>query len=247
MPRHIFVDEALAHRAYEDIALPIGFGQTISNPWVVARMLELMRAGQALGKVLEIGTGCGYQAALLSRLAREVYSVERLSPLLMKARVKLRELGVNNVRFKHADGSLGLKDVAPFDGILMAAAAPAVPDALREQLAPGWPTGAAGGHAPAAPGADRARRTGPGPDHTRSGAIRSASAGCSALMRTPPRAREPAGPGKGGLASRCALLPMGCGGPHVSGAGGIAVGARRARREGEVSATGARAASRCRS
>jgi protein-L-isoaspartate(D-aspartate) O-methyltransferase len=134
VPRHIFVDEALAHRAYEDIALPIGFGQTISNPWVVARMLELMRAGQALGKVLEIGTGCGYQAALLSRLAREVYSVERLSPLLMKARVKLRELGVNNVRLKHADGSLGLKDVAPFDGILMAAAAPTVPEALREQL-----------------------------------------------------------------------------------------------------------------
>jgi len=137
VPRHIFVDEALAHRAYEDIALPIGFGQTISNPWVVARMLELMRGGQVLGKVLEIGTGCGYQAALLSRLAREVYSVERLSPLLMKARVKLRELGVTNVRLKHADGSLGLKDAAPFDGILMAAAAPTVPDALLEQLAPG--------------------------------------------------------------------------------------------------------------
>jgi protein-L-isoaspartate(D-aspartate) O-methyltransferase len=137
VPRHIFVDEALAHRGYEDIALPIGFGQTISNPWVVARMLELTRAGQPLGKVLEIGTGCGYQAALLSRLAREVYSVERLSPLLMKARVKLRELNVNNVRLKHADGALGLKDVAPFNAILMAAAAPAVPDALLEQLAPG--------------------------------------------------------------------------------------------------------------
>lgn len=137
VPRHIFVDEALAHRGYEDIALPIGFGQTISNPWVVARMLELTRAGQPLGKVLEIGTGCGYQAALLSRLAREVFSVERLSPLLMKARVKLRELNISNVRLKHADGTLGLKDVAPFDAILMAAAAPAVPDALREQLAPG--------------------------------------------------------------------------------------------------------------
>jgi protein-L-isoaspartate(D-aspartate) O-methyltransferase len=137
VPRHIFVDEALAHRGYEDIALPIGFGQTISNPWVVARMLELTRAGQPLGKVLEIGTGCGYQAALLSRLAREVYSVERLSPLLMKARVKLRELNIVNVRLKHADGALGLKDVAPFDAILMAAAAPAVPDALLEQLAPG--------------------------------------------------------------------------------------------------------------
>jgi protein-L-isoaspartate(D-aspartate) O-methyltransferase len=136
VPRHIFVDEALAHRAYEDIALPIGFGQTISNPWVVARMLELVRGGQPLGKVLEIGTGCGYQAALLSRLAREVFSVERLSPLLMRARVKLRELNVNNVRLKHADGALGLKDAAPFDAIIMAAAAPAVPDALLEQLAP---------------------------------------------------------------------------------------------------------------
>jgi protein-L-isoaspartate(D-aspartate) O-methyltransferase len=98
-------------------------------------MLELTRAGQPLGKVLEIGTGCGYQAALLSRLAREVFSVERLSPLLMKARVKLRELNVTNVRLKHADGSLGLKDAAPFDAIIMAAAAPAVPDALLEQLA----------------------------------------------------------------------------------------------------------------
>ena len=137
VPRHIFVDEALAHRGYEDIALPIGFGQTISNPWVVARMLELARAGQPLGKVLEIGTGCGYQAALLSRLTREVFSVERLSPLLMKARVKLRELNVNNVRLKHADGALGLKEVAPFDAILIAAAAPAVPDSLLEQLAPG--------------------------------------------------------------------------------------------------------------
>jgi protein-L-isoaspartate(D-aspartate) O-methyltransferase len=100
-------------------------------------MLELTRAGQPLLKVLEIGTGCGYQAALLSRLAREVFSVERLSPLLMKARVKLRELNINNVRLKHADGALGLKDVAPFDAILMAAAAPAVPDSLLEQLAPG--------------------------------------------------------------------------------------------------------------
>jgi protein-L-isoaspartate(D-aspartate) O-methyltransferase len=137
VPRHIFVDEALAHRAYEDIALPIGFGQTISNPWVVARMLELMRGAQPLGKVLEVGTGCGYQAALLSRLTREVFSVERLSPLLMKARVRLRELGIGNVRLKHTDGSLGLKDAGPFDGIIIAAAAPAVPDALREQLAPG--------------------------------------------------------------------------------------------------------------
>jgi len=137
VPRHLFVDEALAHRAYEDIALPIGFGQTISNPRIVARMLELVRCGQPMAKALEIGTGCGYQAAVLSRLAREVYSVERVSALLMKARVTLRELHVTNVRLKHADGAHGLQGVGPFDGIVVAAAAPAVPDALREQLAPG--------------------------------------------------------------------------------------------------------------
>jgi protein-L-isoaspartate(D-aspartate) O-methyltransferase len=123
IPRHIFVDEALAHRAYEDISLPIGFGQTISQPWVVARMLELARGGHALGKVLEVGTGCGYQAALLSRLAQEVYSVERISALLMKARVHLRELRIANVRLKHADGHFGMKDSGPFDAIVMAAAA----------------------------------------------------------------------------------------------------------------------------
>jgi protein-L-isoaspartate(D-aspartate) O-methyltransferase len=137
VPRHIFVDEALAHRAYEDIALPIGFGQTISNPWVVARMLELARAGGALDNVLEIGTGCGYQAAVLSRLARHVYSVERISQLLMRARRNLRELRIANVRVKHADGHLGLKDVAPYDAIVMAAAATHVPEALLAQLAPG--------------------------------------------------------------------------------------------------------------
>ncbi|MCC7549502.1 MAG: protein-L-isoaspartate(D-aspartate) O-methyltransferase [Burkholderiales bacterium] len=137
IPRHIFVDEALAHRAYEDIALPIGFGQTISTPLVVARMLELVRGARSLGKVLEIGTGCGYQAAVLSRLAREVYSVERISPLLMKARVRLRELRIANVRLKHADGHFGLKEFAPFDAIVMAAAASHVPDALLEQLAEG--------------------------------------------------------------------------------------------------------------
>jgi len=137
VPRHIFVDEALAHRAYEDIALPIGFGQTISNPWVVARMLELARNGGPLGKVLEIGTGCGYQAAVLARLAKQVYSVERISQLLMRARLKLRELRITNVRVKHADGHLGLKDVAPYDAIVMAAAATHVPEALLAQLAPG--------------------------------------------------------------------------------------------------------------
>jgi protein-L-isoaspartate(D-aspartate) O-methyltransferase len=131
------VDEALAHRAYEDISLPIGFGQTISNPFIVARMLELVRAGQPIGKALEIGTGCGYQAAVLARLAREVYTVERLAALLTKARLNLRELRISNVRLKHADGQSGLKDAGPFDAIVMAAAATHVPDALREQLATG--------------------------------------------------------------------------------------------------------------
>jgi protein-L-isoaspartate(D-aspartate) O-methyltransferase len=137
IPRHIFVDEALAHRAYEDSALPIGFGQTISQPWIVARMLELLRAGQPLGRVLEIGTGCGYQAAVLARLAREVYSVERLSSLLMRARARLRELRIGNVRVKHADGQFGLKEAGPFDGIVMSAAAASVPEALMEQLTMG--------------------------------------------------------------------------------------------------------------
>jgi len=136
IPRHIFVDEALAHRAYEDISLPIGFGQTISNPFTVARMLELVRAGQPIVKALEVGTGCGYQAAVLSRVAREVYSVERLAALLTKARLNLRELRISNVRLKHADGLLGLKDAGPFDAIVMAAAATQVPESLREQLGP---------------------------------------------------------------------------------------------------------------
>ncbi len=135
VPRHIFVDEALATRAYDDIALPIGFGQTISAPLTVARMLELARAGRnSVPKALEIGTGCGYQAAVLSKLATEVYSVERISALLTKARRSLRELRVGNVKVKHADGTIGLKDYGPFDAIVMAAAAGAVPDALTEQL-----------------------------------------------------------------------------------------------------------------
>jgi protein-L-isoaspartate(D-aspartate) O-methyltransferase len=136
VPRHIFVDEALAHRAYEDIALPIGFGQTISNPWVVARMVELARADSPLDNVLEVGTGCGYQAAVLSRLAHRVWSVERISQLLTRARIHLRELRIANVRVKHGDGHVGLKDAAPFDAIVMAAGATHVPDPLLEQLAP---------------------------------------------------------------------------------------------------------------
>ena len=137
VPRHIFIEEALASRAYEDTALPIGFEQTISQPFIVARMLEALRGGSALGKVLEIGTGCGYQAALLARLATEVYSVERIAGLLEKARGNLRSLRLSNLRLVHADGTQGLPEAAPFDGIIVAAAAPGVPGALLQQLAPG--------------------------------------------------------------------------------------------------------------
>jgi protein-L-isoaspartate(D-aspartate) O-methyltransferase len=137
VPRHIFVEEALASRAYEDTALPIGFEQTISQPFVVARMIEALRAQRPLEKVLEIGTGCGYQAALLARLAKEVYSVERIAALLEKARGNLRPLRLSNLRLVHADGSLGLPQAAPFDGIIVAAAASGIPDSLLQQLAPG--------------------------------------------------------------------------------------------------------------
>ena len=137
IPRHIFVEEALASRAYEDFALPLGFGQTISQPYVVARMTELLTAGRPLGKVLEIGTGCGYQTAILAKLATEVYSVERLLPVLAKARKNLRELRITNIRLKHADGHLGIPEAAPFDAILVTAAATHVPDALKAQLAVG--------------------------------------------------------------------------------------------------------------
>ncbi|MHB9119787.1 MAG: protein-L-isoaspartate(D-aspartate) O-methyltransferase [Burkholderiales bacterium] len=137
IPRHIFVDEALSSRAYEGTALPIGFGQTISNPYTVARMTEILFASGKLNKVLEIGTGCGYQTAVLSRLAREVYSVERIAPLLAKARKHLQELRISNVRLKHTDGGMGLPEVAPFDGIIMTAAATHVPQELLRQLAVG--------------------------------------------------------------------------------------------------------------
>ncbi len=137
VPRHIFVDEALASRAYEDIALPLGFGQTISSPYTVARMLELLRSGSTPGKVLEIGTGCGYQAAVLSRLAREVYSMERLAPLLTKARRHLRDARAHNVRVRIADGQHGWPEHAPYDGIVVAAATTHVPQALLDQLAVG--------------------------------------------------------------------------------------------------------------
>jgi protein-L-isoaspartate(D-aspartate) O-methyltransferase len=137
VPRHLFVDEALASRAYEDTALPIGYGQTISQPYIVARMTEALIAAGPLRRVLEIGTGCGYQTAVLSPLATEVYTVERIEPLVGRARRALRELKIRNVRFRHADGTVGWPARAPFDGILLTAAPHAVPPELFEQLAVG--------------------------------------------------------------------------------------------------------------
>ena len=135
VPRHMFVDEALASRAYEDTALPIGAGQTISQPYIVARMTEALVHGKQLGKVLEIGSGCGYQTAVLAALVDRVYSVERIASLVDPARERLRALGINNVRMRHADGFDGWSTHAPFDGILVAAAPGYVPSALVDQLA----------------------------------------------------------------------------------------------------------------
>jgi protein-L-isoaspartate(D-aspartate) O-methyltransferase len=137
VPRHIFVDEALSIRAYEDVSLPIGFGQTISQPYIVARMTEILRNGKPLNKVLEIGTGCGYQTAVLSHVAKEVLSLERIRPLVMKARANLRALKCNNVKLDHADGSDGLHAYAPFDGIIVTAAASHIPQELLSQLTEG--------------------------------------------------------------------------------------------------------------
>lgn len=137
IPRHIFVDEALASRAYDDVSLPIGHAQTISQPYIVARMIEMLRNGGQLNRVLEIGTGCGYQAAVLGQVAREVYSVERIQPLYKRATASLKELQAKNVVLSYADGTMGRPEIAPFDGIIMAAAATHVPQALLEQLAPG--------------------------------------------------------------------------------------------------------------
>jgi protein-L-isoaspartate(D-aspartate) O-methyltransferase len=134
VPRHLFIEEALASRAYDDVALPINFGQTISSPWTVARMTELLRANLSLGKVLEIGTGCGYQTAVLAQLAQEIYSIERIGPLLTRTRIRLRELRISNAYLKHADGLLGLPEAGPFDGIIMTAVTTQVPESLLEQL-----------------------------------------------------------------------------------------------------------------
>lgn len=138
LPRHIFVDEAMAHRAYEDTALPIGHGQTLSQPYIVARMTELLLASaSSMERVLEIGTGSGYQTAVLSPFCRTLYSVERIAPLQNKARERMRVLGVNNVLFKNADGNWGWPERGPFNAILSAAAPSSIPEQLLEQLAPG--------------------------------------------------------------------------------------------------------------
>jgi protein-L-isoaspartate(D-aspartate) O-methyltransferase len=137
VPRHMFVDPGLATQAYEDAALPIGHHQTISKPSVVARMIELAAAGRTLTNVLEIGTGCGYQAAVLSQVARDVYSIERIKPLYERAKTNLRPLRIPNIRLHYGDGRIGLPAAAPFDAIVIAAAGLDVPQALLEQLAIG--------------------------------------------------------------------------------------------------------------
>ena len=136
-PRHIFVDEALASRAYEDTALPIGYNQTISQPYIVAKMTEILLLSGALNKVLEIGTGSGYQAAILALLVKEVYSVERIEPLLRQARARFQELKLRNIRLKFDDGTLGWPDYGPYDGIIATAAPVELPMPLLEQLALG--------------------------------------------------------------------------------------------------------------
>ncbi len=136
-PRHIFLDEALAHRAYEDSALPIGYQQTLSQPYIVARMTELLLSAGPRKRVLEVGTGSGYQTAILAQLVDRVYSVERILPLQSKARERMRMLGLSNVHLKHADGGMGWQERGPFDGILVTAAPETIPQALIDQLGDG--------------------------------------------------------------------------------------------------------------
>ncbi|WP_299183154.1 protein-L-isoaspartate(D-aspartate) O-methyltransferase [uncultured Neptuniibacter sp.] len=136
-PRHIFIDEALSHRAYEDTALPIGFNQTISQPFIVARMTESLLAEGPLKRVLEVGTGSGYQTSILAPLVGELFSVERIKPLQDKARQRLKMIGLRNVNLKHTDGGMGWAAKAPFDGILAACAPEEVPEELKQQLAIG--------------------------------------------------------------------------------------------------------------
>ena len=141
VPRHLFVDEALASHAYDDTALPIGYGQTISQPYIVALMTQELigdlAPGETLGKVLEIGTGCGYQSAVLAPFARHIFSIERIQALVERAKSRLRELKINNVSVRHADGWHGWKSQAPFEGIIVAAAPETVPQDLLDQLADG--------------------------------------------------------------------------------------------------------------
>lgn len=136
VPRHIFLDEALAHRSYEDTALPIGYGQTLSQPYIVARMTEVLMRRKP-SRILELGTGSGYQTAILAALADQVFSVERIKPLQDRARERLRTLGLRNVQLKHADGGMGWPDQAPFDGIMVTAAPREIPEELKSQLADG--------------------------------------------------------------------------------------------------------------
>ena len=135
-PRHIFLDEALSHRAYEDVALPIGHNQTISQPYIVARMTEAIVTSGPLETVLEIGTGCGYQTAIIAQLAKKVYTIERIKPLLDRAKANIKTLRLRNTDFKHDDGSLGWEQKAPFDAIIATAAPQEVPNELLQQLNP---------------------------------------------------------------------------------------------------------------
>ena len=136
LPRHHFIDQALHARAYENTALPIGQGQTISQPWVVARMTEALLEFGVPKRVLEIGTGSGYQAAVLAALVPEVFTVERIEELLRQARRRFRQLGLNNLRTRHDDGKLGWPDEAPFDGIMLTAAGDTIPSRILDQLSP---------------------------------------------------------------------------------------------------------------
>jgi protein-L-isoaspartate(D-aspartate) O-methyltransferase len=137
VPRHEFIDEALSHKAYDDTSLPIGFGQTISQPYIVARMSELAAAVPERLNALEIGTGCGYQTMVLSKLFKTVQSIERIGGLVRNTRERLSRLGIHNARLRHADGSAGLPELAPFNVIIITAAAPIVPENLVSQLADG--------------------------------------------------------------------------------------------------------------
>ena len=134
VPRHLFVDEALASRSYEDTALPIGLGQTISQPYIVAKMTEALISSVKGDCILEIGTGCGYQTAILSSFFKKVYTIERIRSLLIKAKQRLRDMNIYNVQFRHGDGWKGWSKYGPYDGIIVAAAAPVLPDDLLEQL-----------------------------------------------------------------------------------------------------------------